>query len=303
MRNQFQTILSQLQQGQSACLELTTPKGSYYRSFQPRERLILLGGGHIAAHVCQLAAWLGFSVTVVDDRPMFASHDRFPDAEEVLCDDFIHAIRALCIRDSDYVAVMTRGHRFDTDCLHAILSGTLPGYLGLIASRRRGIALMKVLEEEGYPREALDSIHTPIGLDINAMTLEEIAVSIAAQLVQHRRKDTPRRSQSEQLTQTDINWELLGYLAEDATPKALLVVCRTSGSTPVKSGAMMAVNRLRHCVGTIGGGCGEAEVAAEAAKLIGTGGSGFYTVSLNADLAAEEGMVCGGEMEVWMTEV
>lgn len=303
MKKQFEDIIEQLGRGEPACLEIHTDDSSYLRDFQPRERLLLLGGGHIALHLCRLASWLGFSVSVADDRPSFANRTRFPEADAVLCGDFEDSVRKLEIRPGDYVAVMTRGHRYDAECLRTILSGTMPRYIGMIASRRRGIGLLRLLEEEGFEKEKLEQIHTPIGLDINALTLEEIAVSIAAELVQCRRKNTKRHSKSERLTQTDINPELLHFIAEDPSPKVLLIVCQTEGSTPVKSGAMMAMDRAMRTVGTIGGGCGEGAAMREAFRLIGTGGQKLYTVDLNNDIAAEEGMVCGGRMRIFMADI
>ena len=302
MRAQFEEILRLVRSGASASYSLEADGTQYLRNFRPRERLLLLGGGHIAQPLCRYAADLGFSVTVVDDRPSFANRARFPEAAEVLCDAFPHAIQSLQIGEQDYVAVITRGHRYDADCLRAILAGPFPKYLGMIGSRRRVFGLWNLLEEEGFSRAVLKQIHAPIGLDINALTIQEIAVSIAAQLIQCRRKGVSRRSGSAILTAEDIDLPLLEFLAEDPAPKVLLTVYETSGSTPVKSGAMMAADRNRRCVGTIGGGCGEAAVLSDAYRLIGTGGRRCVTVDMSNDVAEEEGMVCGGQMKVLLED-
>ncbi|MCQ2500785.1 MAG: XdhC family protein, partial [Lachnospiraceae bacterium] len=105
--------------------------------FYPEDRLIILGGGHVALPLVEFGAKAGFSVTVVDDRLSFANPGRFPWADHVICDSFEHAIKSLNIRRQDYVCILTRGHRWDADCLRAILSGEEPGYLGMIGSRRR----------------------------------------------------------------------------------------------------------------------------------------------------------------------
>jgi xanthine dehydrogenase accessory factor len=167
----------------------------------------------------------------------------------------------------------------------------------MLASRRRGITLLAQLEEEGFCKERLDCIHTPIGLDINAITLEEIAVSIVAELVQERRAGTPRRSKSVELTQTDPEHEVLEFV-EDPEPKALVVVVETLGSTPVKTGALLAVDQNLHSAGTIGGGCAESACMRQARQLIGTGEQKLFTVSLNEPDAEEQGMACGGTMRV-----
>ena len=271
---------------------------AYIRNFRPKERLILLGGGHIAQPLCRYGADLGFAVTVVDDRPSFANHSRFPEAVEVICDAFPKALSDLRIHESDYVAVITRGHRYDADCLRNILSGTFPKYLGMIGSKRRVIGLFQLLRDEGFSNELLEKIHAPIGLDINALTPQEIAVSIAAELIQYRRQDTPRHPGSTTLVEEDVDLPLIESLSRSDEPKALLVVLETSGSTPVKSGAMMVVNRNFQTIGTIGGGCSEHSVLMEAYRLIGTTQSRCVLVDMSNDVAEEEGMVCGGQMKV-----
>lgn len=303
MRRQFQDILHAVRQGQAARLTFQADGRSYVRAFQPRERLLLLGGGHIAQPVCRYAADLGFAVTVVDDRPSFAGSARFPDAEEVICEAFPKAIGDFQINGADYVAVITRGHRYDADCLRSILPGVFPKYLGMIGSRRRVKGLLDLLREEGFPQEKLDRIHAPIGLDIGALTVKEIAVSILAELIRCRRQDTPRGGGGELLALQDMDLSLLEFLAEDDTPKAVMIVCETVGSTPVKSGAMMALDRSYRSAGTIGGGCGESAVTLEAYRLIGSGQSRCVTVDMTNDAAAEEGMVCGGQMKVLIADM
>lgn len=303
MRTRFQEILKLVRTGSPAVYTFEAGGAEYARSFRPMERLILLGGGHIAQPLCRYGADLGFAVTVVDDRPSFANRSRFPEAEDILCDSFPHAIRRLGISGQDYVAVITRGHRYDADCLRAILPGVFPKYLGMIGSKRRVAGLLQLLEDEGFSRDALDRIHTPIGVAIEALTVKEISISIVAELIQCRRQTTSRRSGSAILTAEDIDLPLLEFLAEDRTPKALLTVYATEGSTPVKSGAMMAINRDLRTSGTIGGGCGENAVLMDAYRIIGTGGRRCVTVDMSNDVAAEEGMVCGGRMKVLIEDV
>lgn len=300
---QFEELYQAVRAGKPTSLTFEAEGTTYIRNFRPEERLILLGGGHIAQPVCRYAADLGFSVTVVDDRPSFANRTRFPEANEILCDAFPDALRTLKVNESDYIAVITRGHRYDADCLRAILPGTFPYYLGMIGSKRRVIALLQLLEDEGFPRDALDRIHTPIGVAIGALTVKEIAISIVAELIQCRRQKMNRRSRETILAAEDIDLPLLEFLARDETPKALLTVYETSGSTPVKSGAMMAVGRDFRAVGTIGGGCSENAVLMDAYRLIGTGERRCVTVDMSNDVAEEEGMVCGGQMKVLIEDV
>lgn len=303
MRQDFKNILNSVLQGLPAALELDIEGVRYLRKFCPQERLILLGGGHIAQPLCTFAAALGFSAVVVDDRPSFANRSRFPEANDVLCDAFPDAIRQLKMQDSDYVAVITRGHRWDADCLRAIVPGPMPKYLGMIGSKRRTTALLQLLEEEGLPREKLCLIHTPIGLNIGALTIQEIAISIVAELIQCRRQGTSRHTKGTVMTSEDIDLALLKFLAEDETPKALLLVYDSSGSTPVKPGAMMAVNNNFQTAGTIGGGCSENAVLRDAYAMIGSSGRRTVAIDMSNDVAEEEGMVCGGGMKVLIVDV
>lgn len=303
MGTRFQTIWEQVLRGEPASLAFEAEGTVYIRSFRPEERLIILGGGHIAQPLCRYGADLGFAVTVADDRPAFSCRSRFPEAGNVICDSFPNALRTLRIGEADYVAVVTRGHRYDADCLRSILSGQFPRYLGMIGSKQRVAGLFQLLEKEGVSPAALQKIHAPIGLDINALTTVEIAVSIAAELIQCRRQNAGRRTGETVLAVESADLSLLEFLACDRTPKALMTVYETSGSTPVKSGAMMAADKNLRTAGTIGGGCGEHAVLTEAYRLIGTGGRRCVTVDMSGDVAEEEGMVCGGRMRVLIEDV
>ena len=303
IKQQFAEILNKTRNHQTAQWTVDIDGTAYTRMFRPKERLILLGGGHIAQPLCSIAAMLGFGVTVVDDRPSFANHPRFPEAEQIVCDAFAPAIRELDIQTGDYLAVITRGHRYDADCLRTVLSGTMPMYLGLLGSRRRTIALLAMLEQEGFERDRLDAIHTPIGLDIGALSVQEIAVSIAAELVQCRRLGLNRRSKSCILTEETFAEDVLADIVERDIPRAISLVYETSGSTPVKSGAFMTVDQNFQAKGTIGGGCSESAVLRDAFHLIGTGKRQCVTVNMSNDVAAEEGMVCGGQMKVLLMDL
>ena len=252
IQEEFRPILEELEAGRSAVLHRTVDGVEYTRLFRPRERLILLGGGHIAQPLCRMAAMLDFDVTVVDDRPDFAAASRFPEAAHTVCDAFAAAIAALKLRESDYVCVITRGHRWDADCLRQILTGAMPSYLGMIGS----------------------------------------------QLVEHRRALPETEYPGTLLEQTNSDLSAIRYLAENAEPKALLLVLTSTGSTPVKSGSLMAVNKLGTGCGTIGGGCSEAAAMQRARKIIGTGESCVVEIDMTNDVAADEGMVCGGTMRV-----
>ena len=113
--DQFQQIEDAVSRGLPAALHFEAEGTAYVRSFRPQERLILLGGGNIAQPLCRYAADLGFEVIVADDRPSFANHPRFPEAKEIYCDLFPASIEKIGVREGDYFAVITRGHRYDAD--------------------------------------------------------------------------------------------------------------------------------------------------------------------------------------------
>lgn len=149
----------------------------------PKSHLIVLGGGHIALPLVNLGKMLDFQVSVVDDRLSFANQDRFWQADQVFCEDFRKAIRQFKIDSNTYVIIVTRGHRHDKTCLEEILAQPRAAYVGMIGSRRKVSALFREVSADGFSEEQLQSIFTPIGLDIGAQTPEEISVSIMAEII------------------------------------------------------------------------------------------------------------------------
>lgn len=300
MRKEFQDILAAVEAGRAATLTRQVGETAYVRRFLPPERLVLLGGGHVSLALYEAARRVDFAVTVADDRPAFASYARFPEAREVVCDSFESALPRLNIGAGDFVCVLTRGHRDDVTCVRYLLQGNEPRYLGMIGSRRRVKGLFDMLTEEGYDRERIGRIHAPIGLPIGAVTPQEIAVSIAAELIAARHAAPAGEGV---LPQQNTDLDALRFLGDDSRPAALLLVLATRGSTPVKGGALMGTDRLGNSAGTIGGGCGENQAVLAARRLIGTGESRVVTVDMTSDVAAMEGMVCGGTMDVLIEDL
>ena len=300
MRKEFQDILEAVRAGREATLTRTFEGQTYVRRFLPPERLILLGGGHVSLALYEAALKVGFAVTVVDDRPAFASYARFPEAKEVICDSFETALPALSVGAGDFVCVLTRGHKDDVTCVKYLLQGSEPRYLGMIGSHRRVNGLKELLREEGFDVARLGRLHAPIGLSIGAVTPAEIAVSILAELIAARHALPPVAGL---LPQQNTDTDALSFLADDSHPAALLLVLSTKGSTPVKGGALMGTDGLGNSAGTIGGGCGENEAILAARRLLGTGKSRVITVDMTNDVAAQEGMVCGGTMEVLIQDL
>lgn len=166
----------------------------YIEPISPSPRVFIFGGGHISLYVSKMSAMVGFQVVVVDDRPQFANKDRFPEAQEVIAEEFPLAFSRLKVNRPSYLVIVTRGHAYDQEVLEWAL-GTDARYIGMIGSRKKIQSVYQNLEKKGIPPEKFLRVHSPIGLKIGALTPEEIAVSIVAEMIQERRreKDSPNR--------------------------------------------------------------------------------------------------------------
>ena len=157
----------------------------YIEPVEPIPDLYLIGAGHVAQHLARVATPAGFRTHVLDDREKFASRERFPDAEGIVVDAIPEWLSRTAFPRNAYVVVVTRGHRHDFEALRMLATRDLR-YLGLIGSKAKVKRLYDLLVSE-IPAEYLSRIHAPIGLDIGAITPEEIAVSILAELIAVRR--------------------------------------------------------------------------------------------------------------------
>lgn len=175
----------------------------------PTPRVCIVGAGHVGYHTAQLAATVGFRVVVVDDRASFADPARFPTAERVDVADIPEWLRTADIGARDYLVIVTRGHREDLDALRAALSRDT-AYVGLIGSRAKIARLYARLGEEGSAATSMARVHAPIGLDLGAVSPEEIAVSIVAELIAHRRGRLQPRTSADASdaarTATPLQW-------------------------------------------------------------------------------------------------
>jgi len=152
----------------------------------PPALLYVFGAGHVAMNLCQVAANAGFDLIVTDDRTSYATKERFPAARELHALDFDEATKKLDPNETSYIVIVTRGHRDDMRLLRWAVQ-TRARYVGMIGSKHKVIGIFKTLEEEGVPGHLFERVHAPIGLDIGAVTPEEIAVAITAELIAFRR--------------------------------------------------------------------------------------------------------------------
>jgi len=146
----------------------------------------IFGGGHISKSLSKVANLAGFAVSVIDDREAYANRERFPDAQSVYADEYESVFPKLNILDTSYIVIVTRGHRDDMRVLKWAVS-TPARYIAMIGSKRKVISVIKELEKEGTPRSAFERIFAPMGFEIGAISPEEIAVSVVAEMIAARR--------------------------------------------------------------------------------------------------------------------
>src|SRR4051812_16435208 len=164
----------------------------YIEPIEPSPELYVVGAGHVGFHLARLAHEVGFRVHVVDDREKFANTERFPTAAEVIVEDIPAWIARANLPPHAYAVIVTRGHTNDLEALRALAPRELR-YLGLIGSRAKVARIYDALVADSMPADALKRVHAPIGLDIGAVTPQEIAVSIVAELIAVKHgKDDPR---------------------------------------------------------------------------------------------------------------
>jgi xanthine dehydrogenase accessory factor len=165
----------------------STRSGVAYLPVLPRCRLLIVGAGHVARAVAELADQVDFDVWVMDDREKYASAERFPMAKRILVGNYASRLKDFQADENTYALVITRGHAHDQEAVFHLAEKPFR-YLGMIGSRRKIRLIFDDLVREGVPQAALDRVYAPLGIDIGSQTVPEIAVSIVAQLVGHRNR-------------------------------------------------------------------------------------------------------------------
>lgn len=276
---------------------VTAGNGRCFCEFIANEKhLVVCGAGHISIPIIKIGKMLGFHITVIDDRLSFANNAAAAGADVVLCKPFHQALSEIEGSAGHYFVIVTRGHRYDQECLYEI-TGKKNAYIGMIGSRARVKLVMEYLEEQGIKKELLDAVYTPIGLKINAQTPEEIAVAIMAEIIQV--KNTNK-------TGFGFPKDILEALTAEKSPElpmSLVTVISKKGPAPRDVSTKMLVRLDGTCVGTIGGGCVEAEVCSIAREVARDRQPVLKKVDLTTENAEDEGMVCGGVIEVYIEPV
>ncbi len=157
----------------------------YIEPVMAAPHLIILGAGHVGKALATIGKFLGFKVTVVDDREEYANKANIPHADDLVIVDFHNVFSKVAVEKSTYIVIATRGHNHDFDALRAALH-TDAEYIGLLGSKRKKSLVLKTLETEGFSQLDIERVTIPVGLPIGSVTPEEIAISIMAQIIQIR---------------------------------------------------------------------------------------------------------------------
>jgi xanthine dehydrogenase accessory factor len=177
---------------------IALPAHAFVETLQPAPTLLIVGAGHVGEQLAIVAHQIGFQIVVQDDRPDWATPQRYPQAAQIYTATLARAMDSFAAHSQLYVALVTRGYSYDVDALMVLLHRRTPcRYIGMIGSLKRVQQVYQAIEQAGISKDKLQSIYAPIGLDIGALTPAEIAVSIAAELILVQRGGTGR-SLSEQ---------------------------------------------------------------------------------------------------------
>lgn len=258
------------------------------------KKMVICGAGHVSMPVIEIAKMMGFHVTAIDDRWQFVQNALDHGADEGICSGFEEALAGIPGDPDTFFIIVTRGHLSDSECLLSIVKKPY-AYIGMIGSRRKVGMVKQLLADEGVPQDVIESVHTPIGLDIGAETPEEIAVAILAEIIEV--KNRTRKS-------TGIPADIMkALLSDDRGAAVLATIVSKKGSSPRAAGTRMLIEEDGSIIETIGGGLAEARVIEQAGKMLAANKNGpvrpdLMHVDMTGRMVEDEGMICGGAIEV-----
>lgn len=268
----------------------------YIEFLRQSYNVVVCGAGHVSIAIIKMCNLLDLPVTVIDDRMEFTNNANAAGADKVMYEPFENALDKIEGDSGTFFIIVTRGHRYDQVCLEKIINKD-NAYIGMIGSRLRVGKVLDYLEDKGISREKLDKVYTPIGLKIGAETPAEIAVSIMAEIIEVKNKKAGRSA---------FDDELLGAIFSEKykdVPKAVVTIVSRKGSSPRDVGTKMIVCKDGTMIGTIGGGCVEAELRQRAFNALDSQKCELVKVDMTGVEAEDDGMVCGGVIEVFVDPV
>lgn len=234
-----------------------------------------------------IAKMLEFDVTIIDDRIEFANNQRFTIADRILCKGFNESIEEVNPNKGTYFVIITRGHKDDRKCLEKILKNDF-FYVGMIGSKSKVAFVINNMLENGYTKEQIDKVYTPIGLSLGGQTPAEIAVSIAGEIILEKNKKES----------SNIEDDILNKICSRKEPMVLATIIEKHGSSPRGVGAKMLIYENKEFVGTVGGGSIENAVYEKALDLINNKESLVEKYDLSNSSASKLGMACGGTVKI-----
>ena len=266
----------------------------YAEKIGTEKKLIICGAGHVSMPIIKLAKMIGFNVTVIDDREFFINNAKNAGADFTICETFENALAKINGGDDYYFVIVTRGHRYDVECLHEIMKKRY-AYVGMMGSKRRVKIVTENLISEGYNHDAVCEIHAPVGLSINAETPEEISISIMAEIIQIKNQN--RNSEFPPAFLSEI-------LENKSGEKVLCTIVSKQGAGPRNVGTKMIYTSEEKILGTIGGGLVEAKVMEKAQEMFLEKNSAPALMKFNLTAGeGQEGEVCGGTTEIFIERV
>lgn len=263
------------------------------------KKMVICGAGHVSMPVIQIAKMMGFRVTAIDDRMQFVQNALDHGADEGVCSGFEEALADIPGDPDTFFIIVTRGHLSDSECLLSIVKKPY-AYIGMIGSRRKVGMVKQLLADSGIPQDVIESVHTPIGLDIGAETPEEIAVAIMAEIIEVKNKT--RKS-------AGIPAEIMkAMLSDEREPAVLATIVSKKGSSPRSAGSRMLISEDGSITETIGGGMAEARVIERAVEMLRANKNEpqrpvTVYVDMTGQQVLDEGMICGGAIEVFLETV
>lgn len=292
----FEKIISAIPTNKKSQVITVNEERIYVEFMRQSFNVVVCGAGHISIPIIKICKLLDLPVTVIDDRITFANNALEAGADKVICSPFEEALSNIEGSSGTFFVIVTRGHRYDQTCLENIIFKE-NAYIGMIGSKVRVAKVLDYLESEGISREKLNKVYTPIGLKIGAETPEEIAVAIMAQIIEVKNKETGSSVYSDEL--------MNAVLSEEKTeiPKAMVTIVSRRGSAPRDVGTKMLVCKDGTITGTIGGGCVESSIRENALISIDNKKHKLISVDMTGRDAEDEGMVCGGTVEVFVEPI